>query len=37
MSFSEIFKKSFLEGFSAADVNVNTAAVSMLITCCLAL
>lgn len=37
MSFSEIFKKSFLDGFASSDINAYTAAVSMLITCVLAL
>lgn len=37
MTFSEIFKKSFLDGFSSADINIYTASVSMLVTCCLAL
>lgn len=37
MSFSNIFKKSFLEGFSAADINIYTAVTAMLITCALAL
>ena len=37
MSFSDIFKKSFLDGFAASDINVFTAAVAMLITCALAL
>ena len=37
MTFSDIFKKSFLDGFSATDINVYTAATAMLITCALAL
>ena len=37
MSFADIFKKSFLEGFSSADINLYTATASMLITCGLAL
>lgn len=37
MTFSDIFKKSFLEGFTSADINTGTAAVAMLITCLLAL
>lgn len=37
MSFSDIFKKSFLDGFSSADINIYTASVAMLITCALAL
>ena len=37
MTFSDIFKKSFLEGFAASDINILTAGVAMLITCALAL
>lgn len=37
MNISDIFKKSFLEGFAAADINVYTAAAAMLITSFLAL
>lgn len=37
MSFSEIFKKSFLDGYTSTDINVYTAAIAMLITCVLAL
>ena len=37
MTFSDIFKKSFLEGFSSADINIYTAGAAMLITCALAL
>ena len=37
MSFSDIFKKSFLDGFTSADINVYTAATAMMITCVLAL
>ena len=37
MSFSEIFKRSFLEGFAATDINIHTATVAMAITCGLAL
>lgn len=37
MGFSDIFKKSFLDGFSSSDINVYTAATAMLITCMLAL
>ena len=33
MSISEIFKKSFLEGFTSLDINIYTAAIAMLITC----
>ena len=32
MTFSDIFKKSFLEGFSSTDINVYTAAAALLIT-----
>ena len=37
MSFSDIFKKSFLEGFSASDINIYTASIAMMITAALAL
>lgn len=37
MGFSDIFKNSFLDGFSSSDINVYTAATAMLITCMLAL
>ena len=37
MSFSDIFKKSFLEGFAKTDINIYTAATAMLITCVLAI
>lgn len=30
MSFSDIFKKSFLDGFSASDINIYTAATAMM-------
>lgn len=33
MSFYDIFKKSFLDGFAATDINIYTATVAMLITC----
>lgn len=36
MNFSDIFKKSFLDGFVSTDVNIYTSAVAMLITCVLA-
>lgn len=36
MTFSNIFKKSFIEGFSASDINVYTASVTMLVTAALA-
>ena len=37
MTFSDIFKKSFLDGFSSADINIYTATTAMMITCFLAL
>lgn len=37
MSFSDIFKKSFLDGFASTDINIYTAAAAMLITSALAL
>lgn len=37
MNFSEIFKKSFLDGFVSTDINVYTAAIAMLITSVFAL
>lgn len=37
MNFSEIFKKSFLDGFASQDINIYTAATAMLITSLLAL
>ena len=37
MTFSSIFKKSFLDGFTSADINIYTAATAMMITCVLAL
>ena len=37
MSVSDIFKKSFLEGFAPADITTSTAIVAMGITCVLAL
>ena len=37
MSFSEIFKKSFLNGFASTDINVYTSAAAMLVTCFIAL
>jgi len=36
MSILDVFKKSFLDGFSANDINIYTATVAMLITCLLA-
>lgn len=37
MTFSEIFKKSFLDGFTSQDINIYTAAAAMLIASLLAL
>lgn len=37
MTFSDIFRKSFLDGFSSADINIYTAGTAMMITCVLAL
>ena len=37
MSISDIFKKSFLDGFSTADINIYTALTAMLIACCMGL
>ena len=37
MSFSDIFKKSFLDGFASTDINIYTATAAMMITCVLAL
>lgn len=37
MSFSDIFKKSFLEGYMSTDIGVYTVTISLLITCVLAL
>ena len=37
MTFSDIFKKSFLEGFAATEINIYTASVAMLVTSFLAL
>lgn len=34
MTFSDIFKKSFLDGFSSADINIYTATAAMLVACC---
>ena len=36
MTFTDIFKKSFLDGYTSNDINVYTAATAMLITCLLA-
>ena len=32
MSFSDIFKKTFLDGFSSADISIYTASAAMLVT-----
>ena len=37
MTLSDIFKKSFLDGFTSTDINIYTATVAMMITCFLAL
>ena len=37
MSFSDIFKKTFLDGFSSSDVSIVTAASAMLVAACLGL
>ena len=37
MSISDVFKKSFLDGFSSTDINIYTATTAMMITCVLAL
>lgn len=37
MTFSEIFKKSFLDGYTSTDINIYTATIAMLVTCFLAL
>lgn len=37
MSMTDIFKKSFLEGFASTDINIYTAVSAMLITCLIAL
>ena len=37
MSMTDIFKKSFLDGFASTDINIYTAASAMLITCLVAL
>ncbi len=36
MNFQDIFKKTFLEGFTSVDINIYTAAAAMLVTCVLA-
>ena len=35
MSFADVFKKSFLEGFISSDINITTASVVMLIASCM--
>lgn len=37
MSFTDIFKKTFLDGFMSKDINLTTATVAMAITCFIAL
>ena len=37
MNFSDIFKKSFLDGFNSTDIGLYTATAAMLVTCLLAL
>ena len=37
MTFSDIFKKSFLNVFTSSDINIYTASIAMMITCALAL
>ena len=37
MNFSDIFKKTFLDGFTSLDINIYTATIAMLITCFLSL
>lgn len=37
MSMTDIFKKSFLDGFASTDINIYTAAIAMFITCVIAL
>ena len=37
MSFKDIFKKSFLEGYSSTEINTTTVAVALAIACALAL
>ena len=37
MSFSDILKKLFLDGFSSSDINFITAAAAMLVACCVGL
>lgn len=37
MSFKDIFKRSFMEGFSGADINITTVVIALAIACALAL
>lgn len=37
MNITDIFKKSFLDGFNATDINIYTSAIAFLITACIAL
>lgn len=37
MSFSDIFKKTFLDGFSSADISIYTASAALLVACCMGL
>lgn len=37
MSITDIFKQSFLDGYSSADINIVTASVAMLLACCMGL
>ena len=37
MSITDIFKKSFLDGYSSADINIYTASAAMLVACCMGL
>ena len=37
MSITDIFKKSFLDGYSSADINIYTASAALLVACCMGL
>ncbi|MGN1302281.1 MAG: DUF4956 domain-containing protein, partial [Clostridia bacterium] len=37
MNFSDIFKKSFLEGYASSDIGVKTAIIALLIACVFAM
>ncbi len=37
MNFQDVFKKSFLEGFTGSDISTSKVAATMLVTCILAL